>query len=139
MSFEWSRRPYTAPFVRDMIYNQDDCHKDARNDNHNHRGDAVGKYKFVKHIPFAKKISELPLQDCQSGYLGGIGGCSSTLSVQSMVPSTAFGNQCSTQIRGSDIFFLPKPTQLLCFALPVFVLMPNLTVFARQWFFYGPK
>ncbi|KAK1443915.1 hypothetical protein BgAZ_207910 [Babesia gibsoni] len=137
MSVEWSKRPYTAPFLRDLIYNKG--HHGAEEKEGHHRGDAVGQYKFLRHVPFAQRVSELPIQDSQPGHAGAIGGCSSTLSVQSLIPSTTFGNQCSTQIRGSDIFFLPKPTQLLFFALPVFVLMPNLTVFTRHWFFYSPK
>ncbi|ORM41828.1 uncharacterized protein BXIN_0634 [Babesia sp. Xinjiang] len=139
MGFEWSRRPYTAPFLRDLIYNPGHRMPGQDDNEEPHRGEPIGQYRFVKHVPFASKVSALPLSDSQSGHLGGTGGCSSTLSLHSLVPSTAFGNLCSTEIRGSDIFFLPKPSQLLCFAIPVFVLMPNLTVFARQWFFYAPK
>ncbi|GFE55077.1 hypothetical protein BaOVIS_024810 [Babesia ovis] len=139
MGFEWSKRPYTAPFLRDLIYNPGHKMPGHEDGEHPHRGEPIGQYRFVKHVPFAHRVSTLPLKESQSGQLGGNGGCSSTLNLQSLVPSTAFGNLVSTEIRGSDIFFLPKPTQLLCFALPVFVLMPNLTVFARQWFFYAPK
>ncbi|KAG6440078.1 putative integral membrane protein [Babesia bovis T2Bo] len=139
MGFDWSKRPYTAPFLRDMIYNPEHTMPGQGDQEHAHKGEPIGQYKFVKHIPFANRVSQLPIKESQAGHFGGNGGCSSTLNMQSLVPSSAFGNLCSTQIRGSDIFFLPKPSQLLCFALPVFVLMPNLTVFARHWFFYAPK
>lgn len=137
MAFQWSARSYTAPFLRDLIYNHRS--HDSEEEAAHHRGEAVGQYKLMRHNRFAKRVSELPLSDERTGHLGSTGGCSSTLNVQSLVPSTTFGDQCATQIRGSDIFFLPKPSQLLMFALPVFVLMPNLTVFTRQFFFYGPK
>ncbi|GBE60937.1 hypothetical protein, conserved [Babesia ovata] len=139
MGFEWSRRPYTAPFLRDLVYNPNHRMPEADSGEAPHRGEPIGQYRFIKHVPFSRRVSELPLKDSQSGHLGDTGGCSSTLNLQSLVPSTAFGNQCGTEIRGTDIFFLPKPTQLLFFALPVFVLMPNLTVFTRHWFFYAPK
>ncbi|AFZ79012.1 hypothetical protein BEWA_018570 [Theileria equi strain WA] len=138
MGFEWSKRPYTAPFYRDMIYNQD---KHSKGDDHDHKDHSTsGKRKFfVKHTPFAAKLSHLPLSEATSPQFANNGGCSNTLSIKSLVPTTVFGDQCANEMRGTDIFFLPKPTQLLAFALPVFVLMPNLTVFTRNWFFYAPK
>ncbi|EAN32416.1 putative integral membrane protein [Theileria parva strain Muguga] len=134
MTFGWSRRPYTAPFMRDMIYNTE-----INSDDTNLRGNTLSQTRFNKHVSFARKLSTLPLSSDSSGQFDSNGGCTSTLDVKSLVPATTFGDQCSNKMRGTDIFFLPKPSQLLAFALPVFVLMPNLTVFARHWFFYAPK
>lgn len=40
---------------------------------------------------------------------------------------------------GSDIFFLPKPSNLLKFALPILVFMPNLTIFTKAWPFFAHR
>ncbi|BAM39847.1 conserved hypothetical protein [Theileria orientalis strain Shintoku] len=134
MTFGWSKRPYTAPFLRDMVYNADLHIEDEKV-----RGNTLTRPRFNKHVAFSRKLSTLPLSTESSGLFDGNGGCTSTLDVKSLMPATTFGDQCSNKMPGTDILFMPKPSQLLAFALPVFVLMPNLTVFARHWFFYAPK
>ncbi|CCF72987.1 conserved Plasmodium protein, unknown function [Babesia microti strain RI] len=126
----WGDRPYTAPLLRDL-YHTNELHG-----------------IFSRHVPFSLEcanlhvhgsntVADFPVGNTSETTM--FGGCSSTLNLPSLVPLTTFGDTLTNKMRGTDIFFMPKPSQLLPFALPVFVFMPNLTVFFRQWFFYGPK
>ncbi|CBZ50713.1 conserved hypothetical protein [Neospora caninum Liverpool] len=62
---------------------------------------------------------------------------SESLSVFSEIPDGLLGHTTSVTMGNSDIFFLPKPSNLLKVALPAFVFMPNLTIFTRAFPFYA--
>ncbi|KFG57881.1 hypothetical protein TGRUB_211060 [Toxoplasma gondii RUB] len=62
---------------------------------------------------------------------------SESLSVFSQIPDGLLGHTTSVTMGNSDIFFLPKPSNLLKIALPAFVFMPNLTIFTRAFPFYA--
>ncbi|PFH32315.1 hypothetical protein BESB_016330 [Besnoitia besnoiti] len=62
---------------------------------------------------------------------------SECLSVFSEIPDGLLGHTTSVTMGNSDIFFMPKPSNLLKIALPVLVFMPNLTIFTRAWPFFA--
>ncbi|PHJ24942.1 hypothetical protein CSUI_001206 [Cystoisospora suis] len=64
---------------------------------------------------------------------------SECLSVFSGMPQGLLGHMTSVTTGGSDIFFLPKPSNLLKFALPILVFMPNLTIFTKAWPFFAHR
>ncbi|KAK2195351.1 bifunctional Domain of unknown function DUF676 [Babesia duncani] len=71
MGYEWSRRPYAAPFMRDMIYSSDfKCQEQATGHEHGR----IGYASFSRHVPFSTRVSELPLAERNTGYLGNNGG-----------------------------------------------------------------
>eukprot|EP00920_Eleutheroschizon_duboscqi_P004200 GHVT01009677.1.p1 GENE.GHVT01009677.1~~GHVT01009677.1.p1 ORF type:complete len:165 (+),score=29.45 GHVT01009677.1:238-732(+) len=72
---------------------------------------------------------DFPLSTSLSGNLA-------TLST-SFVPSQSGGLlQCWKG--GDEFFFLPKPSNLIKFALPTLVFLPNITVFSRAWLLFAP-
>lgn len=62
-----------------------------------------------------------------------------TLSPLSHLPLGLLGELNNSTMPGSDVFFLPKPSNLIKFALPTLVFFPNLSIFTKSWPFYASK
>lgn len=111
MGFGWRQRAYCAPMPSSFC--------------------VEGPLEFV----------EAPLGGPASGCLmpPSLKSSSETLSISSGLSQGLLGSLNSATLPNSDIFFLPKPSNLLRWGLPVLVFMPNLTLFTRSWPFYASK
>ncbi|VWU51476.1 conserved protein, unknown function [Hepatocystis sp. ex Piliocolobus tephrosceles] len=124
MDANLEERAYTSPLMR-YIYSNDN------KINRNHEG--IKKDAFM---PFSIRLSSLPIKNASDNtYMSNI----NTLNVINMLPLSLFSSYNSNNMSSTDILFLPKISTFLFFTIPIFVMLPNLTLYTKHWFFFAPK
>ncbi|CRG98512.1 conserved Plasmodium protein, unknown function [Plasmodium relictum] len=123
MDINLEERSYTSPLLR-YIYKKND------NLNKNIEGRSNG------FIPFSIRLSSLPIKNASDNkYMSNI----NSLNVTNLLPLSLFSNYNSNNMSSTDILFLPKFSTFLFFTIPIFVMLPNLTLYTKHWFFFAPK
>ncbi|KAI4841318.1 hypothetical protein MKS88_000558 [Plasmodium brasilianum] len=124
MDINLEERSYTSPLLR-YIYK-----KDQKLSKKNGEGKNNG------FIPFSIRLSSLPIKNTSDNkYMSNI----NSLNIISMLPLSLFSNYNSNNMSSTDILFLPKFSTFLFFTIPIFVMLPNLTLYTKHWFFFAPK
>ncbi|CRG93076.1 conserved Plasmodium protein, unknown function [Plasmodium gallinaceum] len=123
MDINLEERSYTSPLLR-YIY------KKNYNLNKNSKGNNNG------FIPFSIRLSSLPIKNASDNkYMSNI----NSLNVTNLLPLSLFSSYNSNNMSSTDILFLPKFSTFLFFTIPIFVMLPNLTLYTKHWFFFAPK
>ncbi|SBS94495.1 conserved Plasmodium protein, unknown function [Plasmodium ovale] len=124
MDVNLEERAYTSPLLRYIYKN----------------GEKVGKnseeMKGIGFVPFSIRLSSLPIRNaCDNMYMSNI----NSLNIINMLPLSLFSSYNSNNMSSTDILFLPKFSTFLFFTIPIFVMLPNLTLYTKHWFFFAPK
>ncbi|GAW79018.1 hypothetical protein, conserved [Plasmodium gonderi] len=124
MDINLEERAYTSPLLR-YIY--------QKNESGKKNNDEEKKFGFT---PFSIRLGSLPIKNASNNkYMSNI----NSLNIVNMLPLSLFSNYNSNNMSSTDILFLPKFSTFLFFTIPIFVMLPNLTLYTKHWFFFAPK
>ncbi|KYO00619.1 hypothetical protein PGSY75_0801600 [Plasmodium gaboni] len=125
MDINLEERSYTSPLLH-YIYNKDDKRNKI----------SGSEMKNKSFIPYSIRLCNLPIKNAKdNSYMSNI----NSLNIINMLPLSLFSNYNSNNMTSTDILFLPKFSTFLFFTIPIFVMLPNLTLYTKHWFFYAPK
>ncbi|GAB64521.1 hypothetical protein PCYB_012540, partial [Plasmodium cynomolgi strain B] len=124
MDINLEERAYTSPLMR-YIYQKSEPAKKSNSEEKS--------YGFT---PFSIRLGSLPIKNASDNkYMSNM----NSLNIVNMLPLSLFSNYNSNNMSSTDILFLPKFSTFLFFTIPIFVMMPNLTLYTKHWFFFAPK
>ncbi|CAD2098821.1 conserved Plasmodium protein, unknown function [Plasmodium vinckei brucechwatti] len=124
MDINLEERAYTSPMMR-YIYRH-----------HNIINKKNGETKSNDFVPFSIRLGSLPISNASNNkYMSNL----NSLNIINMLPLSLFSSYNSNNMTSTDILFLPKFSTFLFFTIPIFVMLPNLTLYTKHWFFFAPK